>query len=155
MSKNETNIIANNKKARFDYFIEETFEAGIALCGTEVKSIRQGKVNLKDSYAYIQNGEIFISSMHISPYEQGNLNNVNPLRERKLLMKKSEINRLTGFLNQKGYTLVPLCVKLIRRWVKIDLGLGKGKNLHDKRDSIAERDVKREIATKLKEYNKY
>lgn len=146
--------IASNKKARHEYFIEETFEAGIALTGTEVKSVRLGKVNMKDSYAYIKNGEVILSGMHISPYEQGNIFNVDPVRDRKLLMNKTEINKMYGFMSQKGYTLIPLSVYLNGRWVKVELGLAKGKKLYDKREDIAEKDAKREIEVRLKESSK-
>jgi SsrA-binding protein len=143
--------LATNKKAWHDYFIEQTFEAGISLSGTEVKSIRMGKVNLKESYAYIKDGEIVISGMHISPYEKGNIFNLDPLRERKLLLNKQEINRLFGLMSQQGYTLVPISLYLSGKWVKLELGLAKGKKLYDKRDDIAAKDAKREIEIRLKE----
>lgn len=148
-------ILANNKKAYHDYFIDETFEAGISLSGTEVKSVRMGKVNLKDSYAYIKNGEVLLSNTHISPYEQGNIFNLDPLRDRKLLLNKQEINKITGWLTQKGYTLVALSIYLKGKWVKVQLGLARGKKLYDKRDDIAERDAKRQIEQRLKEQSKY
>lgn len=154
MAEKNKKIIAINKKAHHDYSIEQTFEAGISLVGTEVKSIRMGKVNIKDSYAYIKNGEVFLSGMHISPYEKGNIFNVDPERDRKLLLNKHEINRLYGMLNQKGYTLIPLSIYLKGRWVKIELGLAKGKKLYDKRAEIAKRDAKREIDKMLKEHLK-
>ncbi len=154
MTKNENKPIAANKKARHDYFIEQTFEAGISLSGTEVKSVRMGKVNLKDSYAYIRNGEVILSGMHISPYEKGNIFNVDPVRDRKLLLNRQEINRLYGLMSQKGYTLVPLSVYIRGKWVKVELGLAKGKKLYDKRDDIAARDAKREIEVRLKESSK-
>lgn len=151
MTNTNNKIIATNKKARHDYFIEQTFEAGIALSGTEVKSVRMGKVNLKDSYAYIKDGEVILSGMHISPYEKGNIFNVDPERDRKLLLNKLEINKLYGQMSQKGLTLVPLSVYISGKWVKIELGLAKGKKLYDKRDDIAARDAKREIEIRLKE----
>lgn len=151
MSKEEIKVIAQNKKARHEYFIEQTLEAGIVLSGTEVKSIRQGRVNLKDSYATIENGEVFVTGMHISPYEQGNIFNKEPVRDRKLLLHKYEINRLIGYTQQKGMTLVPTQLYFKKGKVKLELGVAKGKKLYDKRDDIAERDAKREIDRKLKE----
>ncbi len=151
MSGEGIKIVAQNKKARHDYFIEDTLEAGIVLSGTEVKSIRQGKVNLKDSYAMIEDGEVILSGMHISPYEQGNIFNKDPLRDRKLLLHKYEINKLIGYTQQKGLTIVPLQLYFTRGKVKLQLGIAKGKKLYDKRDDIAERDAKREIDRKLKE----
>lgn len=138
-------ILAQNKKANFSYFIEDKYEAGIALTGTEVKSIRQGKANLKESYAQITNGELFLHGCHISPYEQGNIYNVDPLRVRKLLMHRREIDQLQGKINEKGYTLVPLSMYLKDGKVKLSLGLGKGKKLHDKRDTIAKKDADRRM----------
>lgn len=151
MAKEEVKIVAQNKKARHDYFIEQTIEAGIVLSGTEVKSIRQGKVNLKDSYATITGGEVLLNGMHISPYEQGNIFNKDPLRDRKLLLHKAEITRLIGLTQQKGLTLVPLQLYFKRGKVKLELGVAKGKKLFDKREDIAERDAKREIDRRLKE----
>jgi len=151
MVKEEIKVVAQNKKARHDYFIEQTFEAGIVLSGTEVKSIRLGKVNLKDSYATIENGEVILSGMHISPYEQGNIFNKDPLRDRKLLLHKYEINKLIGLTQQKGLTLVPLQLYFKRGKVKVELAVAKGKKLYDRRQDIAERDAKREIDRKLKE----
>lgn len=151
MANEGIKVVAQNKKARHDYFIEQTLETGIVLSGTEVKSIRQGKVNLKDSYAMIQGGEVILNGMHISPYEQGNIFNKDPLRDRKLLLHKSEINRLIGYTQQKGLSLVPLQLYLKRGIVKLELGIAKGKKLYDKRDDIAERDAKREIDRKMKE----
>lgn len=151
MVKEEVKIVAQNKKARHDYFIEQTLEAGIVLSGTEVKSIRQGKVNLKDSYATIENGEVILNGMHVSPYEQGNIFNKEPVRDRKLLLHRYEINKLIGYTQQKGLTLVPLQLYFKRGKVKLELGVAKGKKLYDKRDDIAERDAKREIDRKLKE----
>lgn len=151
MANEGIKIVAQNKKARHDYFIEDTIEAGIVLSGTEVKSIRQGKVNLKDSYATIEGGEVMLNGMHISPYEQGNIFNKDPLRDRKLLLHRKEINRLTGLVQQKGLTLVPLQLYFKRGKVKVELGIAKGKKLYDKRDDIAKRDAKREIDRRIKE----
>ena len=151
MENREFKVVAQNKKARHDYFIEQSLEAGIVLSGTEVKSIRLGKVNLKDCYAMIENGEVLIKAMHISPYEQGNIFNKDPLRDRKLLLHKSEITRLIGYTQQKGLALIPLQMYFKRGKVKIELGIAKGKKLYDKREDIAERDAKRDIDRKLKE----
>lgn len=151
MQKEEFKIVAQNKKARHDYFIEQTFEAGMVLTGTEVKSIRQGKASLIDSYANIKDGEIFIFGMHISPYEQGNIYNVDPIRARKLLLHKGEINRLTGYIQQKGLTIVPLRIYLKRGMAKLEIGVARGKKLYDKRSDIAERDANREISRRLKD----
>lgn len=142
--------LAQNKKARYEYFIEETYEAGIELAGTEVKSVRQGKVNLADAYADIKNGEVFVKQMNISPFEQGNIFNRDPLRERKLLLHKKEIMKLTGQLNQDGYALIPLSVYLKGSLVKVSLALAKGKKLYDKRADIAKKDAKRNIERTLK-----
>jgi SsrA-binding protein len=151
MAKEEVKVVAQNKKARHDYFIEQTFEAGIVLSGTEVKSIRQGRINLKDSYASIDNGEVFLKGVHISPYEQGNIFNKDPMRDRKLLLHRFEINRLIGYTQQKGLSLIPLNVYLKRGKVKVELALAKGKKLYDKREDVAKRDAKREIDRKMKE----
>lgn len=151
MVKGEIKIIAQNKKARHDYFIEQTFEAGIVLVGTEVKSIRQGKVNLKDSYAAVENGEVILSGMHISPYEKGNIFNKDPMRDRKLLLHRHEINKLVGYTQKKGFTLIPLQIYLKRGKVKLELAVAKGKKLYDKREDIAKRDAKREMERKLKD----
>jgi len=151
--KSGTKLIAPNKKARHDYFVMEAFEAGIELFGTEVKSIRQGRVNLKDSYCYIDKGEIFVSGMHISPYEQGNIFNKDPMRIRKLLMHKKEINRLLGQVTQQGLTLVPLSMYFKGSRVKLEIGLCKGKKLYDKRDSEAERKSDRDIERAMKSRN--
>ena len=148
--KNNGKIIAQNKKAWHDYFVDDRYEAGIALFGTEVKSIRNGAVNLKDSYCSIKNGEIFAIGIHVSPYEKGNIFNKNPLRERKLLMHKKEIIKLGSLVNQKGYTLVPLSLYFSGSNVKVVVGLCRGKKLYDKRDSEAERQAGREI----ERYNK-
>jgi len=149
-------VIANNKKARYDYFIEETYETGIALKGTEVKSIRQGKVNLKDGYAEIQKGEVILHNVHISPYEQGNIFNVNPVRPRKLLLHKREIRKLIGYTTQQGYTLIPTKLYInSRSLVKIELAVAKGKKLYDKRDTIAKKDADRRIQKELRNRQRY
>ncbi len=148
-----TKLITENRKARHEYFVLEDFEAGIELTGTEVKSIRQGNVNLKDSWCSIENGEIFIKQMHISPYEKGNIFNRDPLRVRRLLMHKREIMRLYGKQKQDGLTLVPLSMYFKDSRVKIQLGLCKGKKLYDKRDDAAKRDAKRTIDRALKSQN--
>lgn len=153
MAKETIKPVSQNRKARHDYFIEQTYEAGIVLTGTEVKSVRQGKVNLKDSYAYIKDSEVFISGMHISPYEQGNIYNADPLRDRKLLLHKYEINKLIGYTQQKGLTLVPLQLYFKNGKVKIELAVARGKKLYDKRRDVAERDAKREIERRVKDYN--
>lgn len=149
--KENDNVLAQNRKARHDFFIEDSIECGIELFGTEVKSVRNGKANMADSFAMIRNGEVFICNMHISPYEQGNIFNKDPLRDRKLLLHKSEITRLIGYVQQKGMTLVPLKMYFNRNRIKVELGIAKGKKLYDKRQDIAERDSKREIDRKLKE----
>ncbi|MBQ5683343.1 MAG: SsrA-binding protein SmpB [Peptococcaceae bacterium] len=144
-------IITENRKARHDYTIEESFEAGIELKGTEVKSMRAGKANLKDSFAIIENGELYLYGMHISPYEQGNIFNVDPLRPRRLLMHKKEILRLLGKTREQGLTLVPLKAYFKKDKIKIELALAKGKKLYDKRDAAAEKTAKREIEKAMKE----
>jgi SsrA-binding protein len=143
--------VAQNRKAFHDYFVEEKVECGIALFGTEVKSIRQGKVNLKESWAQIRKGEVWIEGMHISPYEQGNIFNRDPLRPKKLLLHRGEIRKLDGLVMRQGYTLVPLEIYFTDGRVKVQLGLCKGKHLHDKRDSIARKDSDREIQRALKQ----
>ena len=140
-----------NRKARYDFEILETYEAGIVLTGTEVKSIRLGKANLKDSYALIKNGEIYIIGMHISPYEHGNIFNKDPLRDRKLLLNKREIFKLVGLIKQKGYSLVPISLYFSGNFVKVELGIGKGKKLYDKREDIAKKDAELRIR---KQYGK-
>ena len=150
-SKGGTKLIAPNKKARHDYFVMETYEAGIELFGTEVKSIRRGQVNLKDSYCFIEKGELFVSGMHISPYDHGNIFNKDPMRIRRLLMHKKEINKLLGLVTQQGLTLVPLSMYFRSSRVKLEIGLCKGKKLYDKRQSAAERDAKRQIDRAMKE----
>ncbi len=154
MEKTSTKTIAQNKKARHEYFVIESFEAGIELVGTEVKSLRAGGVNLKDSWCSIENGELYVKQMHISPYDHGNLFNRDPLRERRLLMHKREINRLFGLVKQKEYTLIPLSLYFKGSRVKMQLGLCKGKKLYDKREDAAKRDAKREIDRAIKERNR-
>lgn len=146
-----SDVEIQNKKARHDYSVEDTIETGIVLSGTEVKSIRQGSANLKDSYAVVRDGEVYLVGMHISPYDKGNIFNKDPLRDRKLLLHKREINKLIGLIQQKGFTLVPLKVYFLRGKVKVLLGIAKGKKLYDKRENIKSRDVKREIDRRLKE----
>lgn len=148
--KGSKKVIAQNKKAYHDYFVDERYEAGIALFGTEVKSLRKGAVNLKDSYCSIQGGEIFVHGMHISPYEFGNIFNREPLRDRKLLMHRREIMKLNGALTQKGLTLIPLSLYFSGPYVKVELGLCRGKKLYDKRASIAEAESDREIERRMK-----
>lgn len=145
-----TKLIAKNPVARHNYTIIDSFEVGIVLSGTEIKSIKQGKINLKDSYAAIKNGECFIYSMHISPYEHGNIYNKDPLRDRKLLLKKPEIHRLIGLIKQKGYSLIPISIYFKGSFVKVELGIGKGKKLYDKREDIAKKDAQREIERNMK-----
>ncbi len=148
--KTENRTIAQNKKAYHDYFVEETFEAGIELCGTEVKSLRQGRVNLKDSWCGIHDGEIFVHAMHISPYEQGNIFNRDPMRKRRLLMHKREIMRLYGTVKQEGLALIPLSLYFKGSRVKLQLGLCKGKKLYDKREAAAQKSAKRDIERAMK-----
>ena len=143
-------VVANNKKATHDFFIEERYEAGISLAGTEVKSIRNGGVNLRDSYAQVRDGELYLHNVHISPYEQGNINNKDPMRTRKLLMHKREISKLLGLTTQKGYSLVPTKLYLKNGKVKVEIGLAKGKKLYDKRQTLKERAVKRDAQVNLK-----
>ena len=146
-------LIANNKKAFHDYFIEEKYEAGISLAGTEVKSLRQGKCSIKESFVRIEKGEVFIYGMHISPYEKGNIFNKDPLRVKKLLLHKYEINKMAGKIAEKGYTLVPLQVYFRGSLVKVELGLAKGKKLYDKRQDIAKKDQRRESEREFKVKN--
>lgn len=152
--KTDGKIITVNRKARHDYFVEETYECGIALAGTEVKSLRAGTVNLKDSYCSIKDGEMFVVGMHISPYEQGNIFNRDPLRQRKLLMHKREIMKLFGYVKRDGYSLIPLSLYFKGSRVKLELGLCKGKKLHDKRDDAARRDASREMDRAMRERNR-
>lgn len=142
--------LATNRKARHDYFIDKVYEVGIVLKGTEVKSIRKGSVNLKDSYATVKDGEVFVEGMHISPFEQGNIFNVDPLRKRKLLLHKSEIRKIEREISQKGYTLAPLSLYLVKGRVKMELGLARGKKLYDKRDTLAKRDSDMRIRQALR-----
>ena len=151
--KNTDTLIAQNKKAYHDYFVDDTYEAGISLFGTEVKSVRQGKVNLKDSYVSVKTGEAFLIGAHISPYEKGNIFNRDPLRSRKLLLHKREIMKLLGKIKEKGYTLVPLQVYFSSGRAKIEIGLAKGKKLYDKRDDIAKKDQRRESERDFKVKN--
>ena len=151
MAEKETQkLVANNKKAYHDYFIDETYETGIALHGTEVKSIRMGKCSIKESFIRIENGEVFVYGMHVSPYEKGNIFNKDPLRVKKLLMHRSEINKLMGKIKEKGYTLVPLQVYFKKGRVKVEIGLARGKKLYDKRADIAKKDQKREAEKEFK-----
>lgn len=152
--KENLKTIAQNKKAFHDYFLEESFEAGIELCGTEVKSIRQGRVNLKDSWCSIVDGEMLINGMHISPYEQGNIFNKDPMRVRRLLMHKREIMRLFGLVKQDGYSLIPVSLYFKGSRVKVQVGLCKGKKLYDKRSDLAARAAKRDIQRAMKERNR-
>ncbi len=154
MANDGIKVIAKNRKARHDYFIEETYEAGIVLTGTEVKSIRLGKINLKDSYADIRQGEVFVRNMHISPYEKGNIFNTDPVRERKLLLNRREINKLIGYIQQKGYSLIPLQIYLTRGMVKLQLAVAKGKKLYDKRDDAAQKDAQRNMDRAFREHQK-
>ena len=144
MGKDSVKIIANNKKAYHDYFIEETYEAGISLHGTEVKSLRMGKCSVKESFIRIENGEVIAYGLHISPYEKGNIFNRDPLRPKKLLLHRSEINKISGKISEKGYTLVPLKVYFKGSLIKVEIGLAKGKKLYDKRQDIAKKDQRRE-----------
>ena len=148
-------VIAKNRSAFHNYFIEERFEAGIELCGTEVKSIRAGKVNLKDSFCQVKNGELFVYAMHISPYEMGSFSNRDPLRPKRLLLHKKEIQMLSSKVSQAGYALVPLSVYFKNSRVKVEIALAKGKKLHDKRAVAAEKDAKRQMDRAMKERNQY
>lgn len=147
-------VIAQNKKAYHDYFVDETYEAGLELCGTEVKSIRAGRVNLKDSYVSCKTGEALVMGMHISPYDFGNIFNHDPVRTRRLLLHRREIHKLIGLTQQQGYTLIPLKIYLKGQYVKMQLGLCRGKKDYDKRASMAERDAKRSMNRALKERNR-
>lgn len=153
MGRESIKLIANNKKAYHDYFIEDTYEAGISLVGTEVKSLRMGKCSIKEAFVRIDRGEVFIYGMHISPYEKGNLFNRDPLRIRKLLLHKHEINKLAGKISQQGYTIVPLRVYLKGSLVKVEIGLARGKKLYDKRQDIAKKDMRRETEREFKVKN--
>lgn len=151
--KQAVKLIANNKKAYFDYFIEDKYEAGIELFGTEVKSLRMGKCSIKESFIRIERGEVYVYGMHISPYEKGNIFNKDPMRIRKLLLHKREIMKLSGEIAQKGYTLVPLSVYLKGSLVKVEIGLAKGKKLYDKRETLAKKDQRREAEKEFKVRN--
>ena len=156
MSKEkDSRLIANNKKAYHDYFIEEKYEAGVSLHGTEVKSLRMGKCSIKESFIRIENGEVFVYGMHISPYEKGNIFNRDPLRPKKLLMHRAEIRRLQSRIAEKGYTLVPLQVYFKNSLVKVEIGLARGKKLYDKRQDIAKKDQRREAEREFKVKNLY
>ena len=155
MSKEAYKLIANNKKAYHDYFIDETYEAGISLAGTEVKSIRMGKCSVKEAFIKVEKGEVFVYGMHISPYEKGNIFNKDPLRVRKLLLHKYEINKINGKIAEKGYTMVPLKVYLKGSLVKMEIGLARGKKLYDKRQDIAKKDQRREAEKEFKVKNLY
>lgn len=144
-------LVAQNKKAFHDYHIEERYETGVVLTGTEIKSVRTGKVNMRDSFAQIRRGEVFLHNMHISPYEQGNRYNHEPLRTRKLLMNRQEINKLIGMIKAKGYTLVPIKIYLKNGLAKVEIALAKGKKEYDKRETIKQRDANREMAKAIKE----
>lgn len=145
MSGKPKRLIAANKKAYHDYFVDDTFEAGIELCGTEVKSLRQGAVNMRDSYCQIKNGELLLYGMHISPYEKGNIFNRQPYRERRLLMHHREIMKLFGLVGQKGFSIIPLSMYFSGKWVKVEIGLCRGKKLYDKREAEAEKTARRDI----------
>lgn len=151
----ESKLVANNKKAYHDYFIEEKYEAGIALAGTEVKSLRMGKCSIKEAFIRIENGEVWVYGMHVSPYEKGNIFNKDPLRSRKLLLHKKEIWKLLGKMKEKGYTLVPLQVYFKEGKAKVEIGLAKGKKLYDKREDIAKKDQRREAEKEFKVRNLY
>ena len=155
MGKSSVKLVSNNKKAYHDYFIEEKYEAGISLAGTEVKSLRMGKCSLKESFIRVENGELFIYGMHISPYEKGNIFNKDPLRVRKLLLHRHEINRIAGQMTQKGYTIVPLQVYFKGSLVKVEIALARGKKLYDKRQDIAKKDQRREAERDFKVKNLY
>lgn len=154
MAKESQKLIANNKKAYHDYFIDETYEAGIALHGTEVKSMRMGKCSIKESFIRIENEEVYVYGMHVSPYEKGNLFNKDPLRVKKLLLHRYEINKLIGKVKEKGYTLVPLQVYFKDGKVKVEIGLARGKKLYDKRETIAKKDQMREAQKEFKMDNR-
>ena len=151
MGEKKVRIVASNRKARHEYHIEDTIEAGLVLKGTEVKSIRRGRINVKESYATVENGEAYVYNMHISPYEQGNIHNVDPIRRRKLLLHKREIRRLNAAIAQKGYTLIPLSVYIKDGLVKLELATAKGKKLYDRRQDIAKRDAERRMQQHLSE----
>ncbi|AEA01284.1 MULTISPECIES: SsrA-binding protein SmpB [Aerococcus] len=149
--KKQDNVVATNRKANHDYIIEDTIEAGLVLTGTEIKSIRKGKVNLKDSFARVENGQVWVYGMHVSPFEQGNRFNPDPMRPRKLLLKKREINRLAKHVSQEGYAIIPLRMYIKRGFAKLLIGIGKGKKKYDKRQALKEKDMKRDIKRAMKE----
>lgn len=155
MAKSNDKMVANNKKAYHDYFIDETYEAGVALHGTEVKSVRMGKCSVKESFIRIENGEVIAYGLHISPYEKGNIFNRDPLRPKKLLLHKYEINKLSGKIAEKGYTLVPLKVYIKGDLIKVEIGLARGKKMYDKRQDIAKKDQRREVEREFKVKNLY
>lgn len=155
MGRDSIKLIANNKKAYHDYFIDEKYEAGISLHGTEVKSMRMGKCSIKEAFIRIENGEVFVYGMHVSPYEKGNIFNKDPLRVKKLLMHRREILKLMGKVKEKGYTLVPLQVYFKGSLVKVEVGLARGKKLYDKREDIAKKDLRRETEREFKVKNLY
>jgi SsrA-binding protein len=155
MAKDNYKLIAQNKKAYYDYFIEDKYEAGIVLYGTEVKSMRMGKCSIKESFIKVSNGEVFVTNMHITPYEKGNIFNKDPLRVKKLLLNRFEINKIQGAINEKGYTLVPLKVYLKGSLMKVEIGLAKGKKNYDKRQTIAKKDQRREAEKQFKVKNLY
>lgn len=155
MAKEAIKLVANNKKAYHDYFIDDTYECGISLAGTEVKSMRMGKCSIKESFIRIENGEVFVYGMHISPYEKGNIFNKDPLRTKKLLMHRYEINKIQGKIKEKGFTLVPLRVYFKGSLVKVEIGLARGKKLYDKREDIAKKDQRREAEKEFKVKNLY
>ena len=154
MGKESVKLVANNKKAYHDYFIDDSFEAGIELYGTEVKSIRMGKCSIKESFIKIENGQVYVYGMHVSPYEKGNIFNKDPLRIRKLLLHRAEIRRLLSKIKEKGYTLVPLKVYFKGSLVKVEMGLARGKKLYDQREDIAKKDARREIERGFREKNR-
>lgn len=154
MAKERSRVLAQNRKASHDYFIEETFEAGIVLQGTEIKSIRAGRVNLKDSFARVRNGEVFLYNMHVSPYEQGNRYNHDPIRTRKLLLHRKEINKLIGVTKEEGYALVPLRIYIKNGFAKVLIGLGRGKKKYDKREDLKRKEAKRDIERAFREKQK-
>ncbi|HJA41788.1 MAG TPA: SsrA-binding protein SmpB [Firmicutes bacterium] len=155
MPRGEGKMVAQNKKAYHDYFIEDTYETGMVLHGTEIKSIRNGKVQLKDAYARLIHGEVFVEHMHISPYEQGNRYNHDPLRTRKLLLNRYEINKLTRILKEDGYTLIPLKIYLKNGFAKMLLGLGRGKKKYDKREDLKKKEARREIERSFRDRQKF
>ncbi|MCX4325753.1 MAG: SsrA-binding protein SmpB [Lachnospiraceae bacterium] len=155
MAKETRKLVAGNKKAFHEYFIEEKYEAGISLAGTEVKSLRMGKCSIKEAFIRLRNGEVYVYNMHISPYEKGNIFNKDPIRERKLLLHRHEIRKIEGQIAQKGYTMVPLNVYFKGSLVKVEVGLAKGKKLYDKRQDIAKKDQRREAERKFKVQNLY